>query len=265
MKRNFSKPGPMRLVQIKRLFTLAAMFACARGEPMSVATIAEKFSDRTSESWCHRTIRRDVNGLCELGLVQATTVDKNGVSYVWVGDHEFSHVASQSAPPPTVQRELSSAMDAAMQSLLNPWVIDDDHRAEIREVKRRLAEIEAKIDQGLDALFHDDESRAAKFRQSRTTELDRLRDQQIIDLFNRRSYLTYDVVQRDLGCSRNAAAVALKSLECSGLLECTGTSPRRYTLDGDDRKGMDSADDILACFHEHSADVSRSRRLVMAG
>lgn len=82
-------------------------------------------------------------------------------------------------------------------------------RINLQSLSARMANAEASR--------RSDEARWAKFRQTRTAELDDLQDQQILDLFNQRSYLTYDVVRRDgVKVTKTTTGVRLQASTAKG-------------------------------------------------
>ena len=144
-KRNFSKPGVNRLVQSKRMLTVAALVAGGRCKSMRINTITEKLNERTGDTWHERTIRRDLHGLVEMGLVTPIKLDLGArgtqpTEFRWSGDADMTRMmidghrqsrSEQPTPPETLQ--------AILSTIPEPWEIDDTQRAIATSVARLAA------------------------------------------------------------------------------------------------------------------------------
>ena len=142
-KRDFSKPGPNRLAQSKRMLMVAAIIASGRCRQLQIHTIAEMLNERTGETWHERTIRRDVSGLVEMGILKVVgRKHKSGrpLQYEWVGNADLSRVmidghrqtqTEQPPPPETLQ--------AILTTIPEPWELDDAQRAIATSVARLAA------------------------------------------------------------------------------------------------------------------------------
>lgn len=127
-KRNFDKPAEGRLVQARRLFAVAAILAGARSGFLSVDNVTEKLHDQSGETWCHRTIGRDLNALDTLGVAERSGEEKTTGNrprfYRWRGHSDtLTRVILQ-----TAERRhgdvASEALDAMLCKLPDPWEMD---------------------------------------------------------------------------------------------------------------------------------------------
>jgi predicted transcriptional regulator len=75
------------LEQARRLLAVAAILASARSQGLTAESVTERVREQTSKQWCERTVRRDLDALHNMGIVNQTDGRKRGCGnpYVWLG------------------------------------------------------------------------------------------------------------------------------------------------------------------------------------
>ncbi|MEM6692957.1 MAG: hypothetical protein AAF664_26245 [Planctomycetota bacterium] len=141
-KRNFDKYSEGRLVQARRLFAVAAILAGARTGFLSVDNVTEKLREQSGETWCSRTISRDLNALDTLGVVERsgeTMSTGRARRFKWLGHSEhMTRIVLQKAETlrPGVE---SSALDAMLKNLPPAWEMNADRHRVATHAARLIA------------------------------------------------------------------------------------------------------------------------------
>ena len=144
-KRQTSAIG--RLTQARRLFQVAAIVAASRVGFLTVDNVAERLRDQTGETWHDRTVRRDLQMLDELGLVERSNVSTSlgrSSQVRWVGNSDsLAHVVLRSVDiDDSTTGARSESLQAFLDRLPDPWEIDAERHRVATAAARLLAMVD---------------------------------------------------------------------------------------------------------------------------
>jgi hypothetical protein len=126
MKRDFTKTSPSRLVQIRRFFQVAAILATARTHYMTVDNVAVKLREQTGKAWCDRTVRRDLNALVTVGVINQADDGR----FVWSASETTSRVVlrSMESVEGVIPPKPKSRLESFLNGLPAPWEMDAEQQ-----------------------------------------------------------------------------------------------------------------------------------------
>lgn len=135
-QRNFDAPAARRLTQARRMFQIASIFAESQGAWMTPYNVTEKLLDRTGETWCMRTVARDMIAMDELGVIQRSE-DRNANGqlrlYQWLGASDSATKVAVQAAERCTSRSTEQAeqfgtarTESYLRGLPFPWDMDQD-------------------------------------------------------------------------------------------------------------------------------------------
>lgn len=140
------KRSESRLEQARRLLAVAAILASARSQGLTAESVTERVREQTGKQWCERTVRRDLDALHNMGIVNQTDGRKRGCGnpYVWLGHSKnLTRVVLQAAESTASDCRGTGPLKAFLSSLPDPWDMDAERHRVATHAARLVAMTES--------------------------------------------------------------------------------------------------------------------------